>query len=237
MMSALKFKRKINRIIKIIFKTSASNYIRNIQFYYFLFLRRTSQRERGLVIVGCGRSGTTYTSKKMKSLGIDIGHERLKKDGISSWYLVSDQFKVPLGPNFEQIKKLTLPIVHQVREPLQCISSMLAIGRISYEFLSNEIPIDFENDSKILRAMKYWYYWNLKAESKAIFTYQIEEFSQILDELLEIGQFSLSTEKFKTDVNTNSRKHIDLAWSDLNKEDENLCHKIKELGRKYGYII
>jgi hypothetical protein len=141
----------------------------------------------GLIIIGCGRSGTTYTSKKLKSLGIDIGHERLKRDGISSWHLVSDQIEVPIETNFEQVRKLNLPFVHQVREPLQAISSMQAIGWISYKFLSNEISIDFENDSKILKAMKYWYYWNLKAETKAVFTYQIEEFSQNLPELLEIG--------------------------------------------------
>jgi hypothetical protein len=42
-------------------------------------------------------------------------------------------------------------------------------------------------------------------------------------------------EKFKTDVNTNSRIHKELSWSDLNKEDKELSDEIKELGRKYGY--
>jgi hypothetical protein len=211
--------------------------IRKIQFlYYFCFIKIGNQKE-GLIIIGCGRSGTTYTSKKLKSLGIDIGHERLKKHGISSWYLVSDQKKVPIGPNFKQIEKLGFPFVHQVRNPLNAISSMQAISWISFKFLSNEIPIDFKNDSKILKAMKCWYYWNLKAETKAVFTYQIEKFDQNLDELLELGKFPHPKEKFNIDTKTNSREHTDLSWDDLSKEDDELSTKIKKLAIKYGYVI
>jgi len=210
---------------------------RKIQFlYYFSFIKLCDQKE-GLIIIGCGRSGTTYTSKKFKSLGIYIGHEKLNKHGVSSWYLVSDQKNVPIGPSFKQIEKLGFPIVHQVRNPLSAISSMQASSWISFKFLSNEIPIDFENDSKILKAMKYWYYWNLKAENKAVFTYQIEEFDKHLNQLLRIGKFFSVKNESVINTKTNTRKHIYLSWDDLYKEDEVLTNNIKNLAIKYGYKI
>jgi hypothetical protein len=210
---------------------------RKFQFVYYFSLIKLCDQKEGLIIIGCGRSGTTFTSKKLKSLEIYIGHERLNKHGISSWYLVSDQTKIPIGPNFKQIEKLGFSIVHQVRNPLSAISSMQASSWISFKFLSNEIPIDFENDSKILKAMKYWYYWNLKAEAKAILSYQIEKFNQNLDELLKLGKFTHIKDKSYTDTKTNTRNHIDLSWDDLYKEDEMLTNNIKNLAIKYGYKI
>ena len=42
------------------------------------------------VIIGTGRSGTAYTSKLLRECGIDVGHEALGKDGVSSWYLTTE---------------------------------------------------------------------------------------------------------------------------------------------------
>jgi hypothetical protein len=114
---------------------------------------------------------------------------------------------------------------------------MQASSWISFKFLSNEIPIDFENDSKILKAMKYWYYWNLKAENKAVFTYQIEEFDKHLNQLLRIGKFFSVKNESVINTKTNTRKHIYLSWDDLYKEDEVLTNNIKNLAIKYGYKI
>ena len=210
---------------------------RKIEYIYFSNLQRINNKKQGLAIIGCGRSGTTYTSIFFKSIGIYIGHERLKKDGISSWYLVSDQHKVPLGPTYYEIKKLDLVIVHQIRHPLQSVSSMQALGKSSWEFLSDEIDIDLTNDTKILMAMKYWYYWNLKAEKKSVFSYQIEKIDKIFHELLAIGNFPVKDIPNNISKKTNTRKHIDLNWSNLEMEDKVLTQKIKKLSIKYGYKV
>ena len=76
---------------------------------------------KGLIIIGCGRSGTTYTAKLFRKNGYKIGHERLKVNGIASWYLVSDQQKELFGPSLHSIKKTDFPIVHQVRNPIDAI--------------------------------------------------------------------------------------------------------------------
>ena len=171
-------------------------------------------------------------------MGYDISHERLRKDGISSWYLVSDQKEVPLGPTYKQIKKLNLILVHQIRHPLMAISSMQAMGKPSWKFLSNEIPINIGKDSKILMAMKYWYYWNLKAEKKANISYSVENIDSVLPELLSNANFSSSIKnEIVTNRKTNTRKHSNLNWSDLEREDYELTQKIKKMGIKYGYKV
>src|SRR5690606_37917435 len=112
------------------------------------------RKSKVLVITGCGRSGTTFSSKFLKGAGLAIGHERLNLHGIRSWYLVSNEGRVPFGPSDRDIKSLDLVVVHQVREPLAAISSMLSIGRLSWTFFCKEIPIA-DSDSKVLKAMKY----------------------------------------------------------------------------------
>lgn len=202
---------------------------RKIQYLIHKSFIKFSGSKKGLIIIGCGRSGTTYTSKKLKSLGIFIGHEKLHKHGISSWYLVSDQSKVPIGPTFKQIQKLGFPFIHQVRSPLEAISSMQSSSWISFKFLSNEIPINDKKDSKILKAMKFWYYWNLKAESRAEFTYQIEEFDQHLNKILKLGNFDKIENDSCIDTKTNTRKHTNLTWNDLYEQDKQLTDNIKKI--------
>lgn len=191
-----------------------------------------------IMIIGCGRSGTTFTSSLFEKNGYHLGHEMIAKNGISSWYLVSNMDKVPRGPSFNELKSFDIPAVHQVRSPLKAISSMLTTGWPSYKFISNEVPIDFDKDSKILKSMKYWYYWNQMAEKKASFTYQVESIDKHLDDILELGKFSKENfEVASVSTKVNSRKHDILTWEDLLKEDQDLSNKIKELARKYKYNL
>jgi hypothetical protein len=39
-----------------------------------------------LVIIGCARSGTKYSSMLFRQLGLEIGHEEEGRDGISDWH-------------------------------------------------------------------------------------------------------------------------------------------------------
>lgn len=194
--------------------------------------------ESRIMIIGCGRSGTTFTSKLFKAHGFSVGHERLLQHGISSWLLVSNQDTVHIGPSYSEIKDLGLPVVHQVRHPIKAIASFLSTGHKSWEFIANEIPIDYDNDNKVLRGMKYWYYWNLMAEKKATFTYQVEKLDEVFPELLRIGQFPVSFAKGEEVAKTtNTRPHSILNWDDLKNENIELTNKIIDLAKRYGYDV
>jgi hypothetical protein len=85
--------------------------------------------------------------------------------------------------------------------------------------------------------MKYWYYWNIKAEKKAIFSYKIEEFDKNLNNLLKLGNFAAVDNLSHVNTKTNTREHTNLSWEDLLKEDEVLTKSIMALATSYGYEI
>lgn len=204
---------------------------------FFYIKRILFAKRRIIVVTGCGRSGTTYSSKWLAEAGLSIGHERLRADGISSWYLVSDSKQVPLGPSYYFLRNINKLVIHQVREPLAAISSMQATGGPSWEFISNEIPIDIMNDSKVLKAMKYYYYWNLKAEKIAGYTVKVEHFDSQIREIFNKEGVEISkTPNVNEQKKVNTRKHVKLNKNDLLSENQELALKIFKLAEKYGYV-
>lgn len=195
-----------------------------------------SNSKRGLKVIGCGRSGTTYTAKVFQEFGVDIGHERLMSDGIASWYLGSDQEKVPLGPSMRDLAWLDVGVVHQVREPLSAISSCLAIGKISREFLANETPFLRNLNTRLGFAMRYWLYWNQKCEEIASFTYQVERLDVHLRDILAVGKIQAKeSPALAFPKNVNSRAHQKVNWDNLFDEDSVLAQEVHDLGNHYGY--
>lgn len=216
-------------------ESSLSYFVRSVETKYFSHF--LDKKRKLIVITGCGRSGTTYSSKVLKQIDIEIGHERLKKDGISSWYLASKKNKVVVGPSLNDLKRFDKLIIHQVREPLAAISSMLSSGSPSWKFLSTEIPIDIQQDTKILRSMKYYYYWNNQTEEIADVRIKAEEFSLVIQDVLERNNIKFTPSNIDLTKNSkiNTRKHPKLTWDNLYRENEKLTEKIRILGAKYGY--
>ena len=202
--------------------------------------RMLQRNHSKLAIIGCGRSGTKYVSKLFNSIGIKIGHERLSKHGIASWTLVPETNVEVWGPSFKKISKINLPMVHQTRDPLKVISSVKTVfsDQVTWNFISKFIPIKNE-ETITLKAMKYWYYWNLMAEKKALFTYQVEEIDKHIYKLIEIGRFNIKLNNrlllSSISKKVNSRIHSDLSWNDIQEEDDRLSQRIYDLSLRYGY--
>jgi hypothetical protein len=211
--------------------------LRLLTFCYFIRLRK----DQKIIITGCGRSATQFTSKLFNELGVKIGHERLERNGIVSWTLVPDTNNNIWGPSYNSIKCAKMPIVHQVRDPLAVISSTMRVfsKNKSWKFIGQFIPI-IEQDPVIIKAMKYWYYWNLIAEKKSIHSYRVENIENELDKLIDIGGFKIKADKDivlrSISKNTHSREHLSLSWDDLRKTDIFLTKKILEMSKRYGYF-
>lgn len=216
-------------------KNQISYFKRKLETYYINFL--LPKNKTLIVITGCGRSGTTFSTKLLDQMGLRIGHERFKRDGVSSWFLVSQIDKAPLGPSLKDLKKHKPLIIHQVREPLAAISSMQSLGSPSWRFLESLIPISLQNDSKVLLAMKYYYYWNLKTEEIARNRVKVEDFGERIKDILD--QHNIEYKDINVTLNqkskVNTRLHSKLSWDDLYEEDRVLAEKIKILGKKYNY--
>lgn len=175
-------------------------------------LKRLIKNPIHLVIIGCGRSGTAFIGTHL-----DLGHEKLGRNGISAW-----QAAVDINPIYTL--KSNDFILHQVRNPISTISSCHAfVMKESWSLIEANIHSINSSDSLLLKCMKYWYHWNLMAEKRALATYRVEDI------------------KSEQPKNINTRKtwssYRKVSWADLQAEDPELTRKIKLLASRFGYEI
>lgn len=194
---------------------------------------------RSLLVTGCARSGTGYISRVLCHAGLDIRHEQIGKDGISSWVMVAPTEKTPWGPGRKNIH--FTHIFHQVRDPLKTISSVFSTEpTASWKYIMDYIPQILPEDSKTVKAAKYWYYWNLKAAELAEWTYRVEDIREVWVEMehrlgrkLDISALDCVPKN----ANTRGNHLRDFTWEDLKRELEpNLYRDIRALARFYGYV-
>lgn len=206
-------------------------------FYCFPLKNLKQPETHNLLIIGCARSGTTYITQVLKKSGVRIGHERMRKDGVCSWEMVVDTPEVPWGEGRNGRK--FRHIFHQVRDPLKTISSVYYSepARV-FDFIRTHVPEIKPEDSPLTRCAKYWYYWNLKAESQSEWTYRIEDIEKNWNEFASrIGKRLKISPLRRVPKNANTRKdHPNFTWEDLEKElDPELYQSIRCLAQKYGY--
>ncbi len=84
-----------------------------------------------LLVVGCARSGTGYTAGLLKSLGLDIGHERVfgPKDGFEPgpYAVAGHDVSWLAAPHLSRLDAQWV-ILHQIRHPVLVARSALATG-------------------------------------------------------------------------------------------------------------
>ncbi len=175
---------------------------------------------RRVLITGCGRSGTKYTSFLLRRLGLDVPHERVGRDGIASWYLAVDAARVPFGAargrlEFEQA-------FQQVRHPLRVIASAATFKEATWRFICEHVPVGMD-EPLLLRSARYWHYWNLEAGKIADWRYRIEDLEGAFAQLcsrLEVKADPEAVRRLSSDVNTRSS-----GW--LFHVYEELCERLR----------
>jgi hypothetical protein len=193
---------------------------------------------RFLLITGCGRSGTLYiTDLLSKCSDLKIGHEKLGKDGICSWYLAVDSENPPRGPLAKHLD--FSHTFHQVRDPRKMIAScMLTFKTRTWKFIQESIPEINLEDSIAVRSAKYWYYWNKKAEAKAEWTYRLEDIKTLLGEFEERLGIMIDRNAVEAiSASTNTRGQTEcLTWHQLKEMlPAELYNNIVDLAIHYGY--
>lgn len=123
-----------------------------------------------IMVVGCGRSGTLYITKVLEVLGFDIGHERLNKDGMASWFhSFGQRQKNVLRRELTDMYKEIL-FLHLVRNPIKVIESMSIVSkdkiRRALQYYKDLCP-DLAGDYQGLDlATSYWVEWNRQTEKR-----------------------------------------------------------------------
>lgn len=185
-----------------------------------------------LLITGCGRSGTKYTSAVLRQLGLDVRHEGAGKDGsVSSLWVVRDEYY----PAFhEQDRPEFDEVLHQVRHPLNCIASLTTALMTSWHWNARHIDLDLTQPVLSI-ASSYWIQWNQLCERTAWVTYKVEDVpSRRWLNLLPKGRGWAATAESYIDVpkTLNSRPHAELDWKDLGEYEG----RIRQMAERYGYL-
>jgi hypothetical protein len=159
---------------------------------------------RLLLVTGCGRSGTKYTSFVLRRLSLDVPHERLGRDGVSAWTLGGPPAGRPYGPSgvlrFEHV-------FHQVRHPLHTIASATSFGAESWGYICAYTSCT-PDEPVLVRAARYWLDWNERVERIASWRYRIEALPEIFPEFCQRLRQNADPSVLKrvpTDVNTRRR--------------------------------
>jgi hypothetical protein len=210
-------------------------------------------------ITGCGASGTGYISKILKRAGLQIGHEFISRDGMSSWLAVAGDLdprdpawykamRKRWGANIRLDHFPSVPIIlHQTRYPLHTISTAQRFVVWSWRFICQVLQqrnIDIDIEMPLTkRCMLYWYHWNVLIEEVAEWQYRIEDLQNCFCQLCikmqrpELCQKQEELFKKQTTKYYNSRpnQYQPLSWSDLTGVDADLTKQIQVLAWHYGY--
>jgi hypothetical protein len=161
------------------------------------------------------------------------------KDGASCWYVAAQPNYRKRGVDLTKVR--FEHIFHQVRDPLKTISSVyFSEDRLSWHYILKHTPEIKYRDPHLVKCAKYWYYWNLKAETFAEWTYRLEDIDLVWDEFCQrIGKKLLRSAIEQTPKNVNTRgPHELFTWEDLRRElDPELYQNIVNMARKYGYAV
>jgi len=197
------------------------------------------------LIIGCGRSGTSYIATLLRTSKLDIGHENFGKDGVVSWNMAVEN-----GGFKSRVRELNgkendcefSKILHQVRHPLKQIRSFLTAElytpKATWDYISLYTSVNPKQNTTLLNCMKYYYEWNKICETRTAFMYKIEDidiyYPKICDYLKIIPNYE-ALKDTKRDINNRPKIGNKLTWELLEKEDKILCNKIFNMSKKYKY--
>lgn len=216
-----------------------------------------------LIVTGTGRCGTAWVANFLNQLQVGIGHERIIHPGYlppapgvdmlpeglrgeSSWMAV---------PHLPRLRDQGADVVHLVREPMACISSLLNTGLFNDEvpeafieyakWLRDYMPIPY--DDPLLRTVYYYITWNEEIEKYAQFRMRIEDSHDLptLDGLLEVAStkfeddsklkaISLADTPAGFNRMPDHRRTHNIDWKDI--PDDELGAKLRAMAVRYGYL-
>lgn len=194
--------------------------------------------ENRFLITGCARSGTLFMTQVLIKCGLKVKHECRAEDGVVSWLMAVDSEKTPYGPPYKAEDYAY--IFHQVRCPLKTIASVYSNEPPdSWAFIEEHLPQIHHKDSKLVKCVKYWIYWNKAAEEKALFTYRLEDAEEALAKMSIVLGRELSPEALKLVPKDTNHRLDYIVFYDWKYMEELLPKPLflefKKAAVRYGY--
>lgn len=127
-----------------------------------------------ILVTAHPRSGTGFAANTLQTAGLDVGHERLGKDGISSWMWAANDRNVPFGDGYRDIKPDR--VCHLIRKPIDCIASVAFTEHHSLPFRCKHVRISPNTIDPIIHAIDSIYGWLKLTDYPRVKTENFAEF-------------------------------------------------------------
>lgn len=212
---------------------------------------------RPVLAIGHPRCGSGYTAALLRAMGMDVGHEKMGADGISSWmFAVFDEQNPYAGDQLAESRyfKWFRHVVQHVRDPRNAIPSIVRdtlYAAKALDFRRKHIQLQFDVDicsySAVLeQAVASLVFWNKIIEiQKPDFVYRVEDEEARLWSFS--GEVSLTDRSFQEgelpgkDINKDKpysgviRKKPEISDFEIGKIDPGLLALLNGHCLKYGY--
>lgn len=234
---------KCVKVLKPLFKALLCFFIGNSS---FCFAESDTEPvlSRRLLIIGCARSGTTFTTLFLRNAGLAMGHEQMGLEGCVSMWMVFE------GPGLGRPPHAKFQhIFHQVRNPLDVITSCYVnyetTNRLMcitlWDYIYKHVPEIQKDDPHLVKCAKYWYYWNLKAEELSEWRFRVEELEYLIADFESRLQVQFLPEVMRGlhhQINTGLPEEYKITWYDLKGSlSDDLFLKIQNMAERYGYPL
>lgn len=208
-------------------------------------------KKHGLLITGCGRSGTGFMAKIFEAVGVLSGHEVLFSPLQSAWPhgWVGVESSWLAAPFLAQLPS-HVHVVHQVRHPFDVIRSFMKYGFFEQpddyaNFCYRHVSSIHEWQDPLDRCIQYWISWNEMIEQRGVPWHRVEDLSAVqLVKMAEVAGLGISEHVFEAALKkwvTIRVGHSDPPPRRSVTSQEFLSRplgpRLKELAGRYGYVI
>lgn len=218
-----------------------------------------------LLITGCGLGATHYTARLLRRCGLDVGHERIREDGVVSWMHatwvdpVAVQQELTCGrwqwryfgdpPSTDEFDL----VLRQTRNPRRVATSIgMTASQKSWVYakkaLEARLDIDFpwpprgDDEQRMEAGVAYTYWWYIYAGLHARWTYRVEDMPRVLPCILDSAGYQVSPDEQKNalqDVSTDAGgRQKDRGydyWTWDEIEDVRWGPELHAMSRAFGY--
>lgn len=171
------------------------------------------------IVTGNPRSATKSHAKCLKQCGVNVGHEEVLSDGTVSCFYFVDRVWYPngrhSGDHFEDDLTLAETVYHLVRDPLDCIPSMVKIVGTDHQRWATELELIPEGcGSKLEKMMWMWYNTNVRIQTFSnVQVLQSEKLRENVSTLLRIPINEVP--EIHTNKSSGNRRSERIDWGQL----------------------
>jgi hypothetical protein len=200
-------------------------------------LTKLNPGQTRIALIGAGLGGTHYAAGVLQHLGLDVGHEKLGKDGIVSWLA---------GPGARP--EYYDPIITQLRNPRKVATSWgLTAKECSIRYadlhlkalagMSLKKPYE---ENRRQNGVIYTLGWYRICIDKSIYTYRVEDMEAALPDILayldlELDASTLDRALQQRRYSRKERRKYDyMTWDEI--ESFEWGEELYEFASRWNYI-